>query len=295
MYVTLFFKIFVKSFTLSPYVEGMLSKFILYSKTTICESYFHWMGIMVPKWQNVTKVEYILREAAAYITFCKRQDDKCLFTKKLRQHKYASTLVGTAGQKNGRYERYILEAIKTIIPSDQSTTNAINHFFNKIRIRQEDRQQKLSGITASFESDILAKNLKMGPIKHEYRTAGADGVLSGVQHKESEKSAKPVPPFPFLKEDLLLTDEDKQRLNDIWDWSKSVQSKRKNTTNVSDTCAICNELLSDADNLVRCCNCKTSAHDSYVSSYSTGWTENDENIYCRQCIIIGNIDLNTSF
>ena len=147
-------------------------------------------------------------------------------------------MVGTAGQKNGRYERYILEAIKTIIPSDQSTTNAINHFFNKIRIRQEDRQQKLSGITASFESDILAKNLKMGPIKHEYRTAGADGVLSGVQHKESENSAKPVPPFPFLKEDLLLTDEDKQRLNDIWDWSKSVQSKRKNTTNVSDICAM---------------------------------------------------------
>ena len=72
MYVTLFFKIFVKSFTLSPYVEGMLSKCILYSKTTICESYFHWMGIMVPKWQNVTKVEYILREAAAYIAFCKR-------------------------------------------------------------------------------------------------------------------------------------------------------------------------------------------------------------------------------
>ena len=82
----------------------MLSKCILYSETTICESYFHCLGIMVPKWQNVTKMKYILREVAAYIAFSKRQDDKCLFTKKLKQHKYASTLVGTAGQKNGRYE-----------------------------------------------------------------------------------------------------------------------------------------------------------------------------------------------
>ena len=43
---------FVKSFTLSPYLEGLLSKYILYSKTSICESYFHWLGIMVPKWQK---------------------------------------------------------------------------------------------------------------------------------------------------------------------------------------------------------------------------------------------------
>ena len=75
MHTTLFFKIFVKSFTLSPYVEGMLSKCILYSKTTICETYFHWNGIIVSKWLNVTKVEYILREAAAHIAFCKRQDE----------------------------------------------------------------------------------------------------------------------------------------------------------------------------------------------------------------------------
>jgi hypothetical protein len=106
-----FFKIIATAFTLSGYMEGLLGKCILYSKTTICESYFHWVGIMIPKWQNVTKMEYILREASAYIAFEKRQDDKFLFTKKLRQHKYASTLVGTAGQKNGRIERYMMEAL----------------------------------------------------------------------------------------------------------------------------------------------------------------------------------------
>lgn len=75
-----FFKIIVTAFTLSGYMEGLLGKCILYSKTTICESYFHWVGIMIPKWQNVTKLEYILREASAYIAFEKRQNDKLLFT-----------------------------------------------------------------------------------------------------------------------------------------------------------------------------------------------------------------------
>ena len=64
-----------QGFTLSGYMEGLLSKCILYSKTTICESYFHYVGIMIPKWQNVTKMEYILREASTYISFEKRQND----------------------------------------------------------------------------------------------------------------------------------------------------------------------------------------------------------------------------
>jgi hypothetical protein len=90
---------------------------------------------MISKWQNVTKSEYILREAAAYIAFCKRQDDKSVLTKKLRTHKYASTLVGTAGQKNSRHERYILEAIMEILSSDIASINTANHFNDKIRTR----------------------------------------------------------------------------------------------------------------------------------------------------------------
>jgi hypothetical protein len=98
-------------------------------------TYFPWLGIMISKWQNVTKSEFILREAAAYIAFCKRQDDKSVLTKKLRTHKYASTLVGTAGQKNSRHERYILEAIMEILSSDIASINTANHFNDKIRTR----------------------------------------------------------------------------------------------------------------------------------------------------------------
>jgi hypothetical protein len=234
---------------------------------------------MVPKWQNVTRGEYIMRKAAAYIAFCKRQDDKSLFTKKLRQHKYASTLVGTAGQKNGRYERYILEAVQEILSSDESTNNATEHFMEKIRIRLENRQERLNELNTIFETDETAKNLKMGPVKHEYRTAGADGVLSGIQLQETEHSAKPVPPFPFLKEDLLSTNEDKERLNDIWEWSRSINCRKKVSTNDDSKCAICKEVLINSDHLVRCHHCKTPAHESCIATHSTGWAENESNTF----------------
>ena len=285
-YVPLFFEIMVKSITLSPYLEGMLSKCILYSKTTICESYFHWLGIMVPKWQNVTKMEYILREAAAYIAFCKRQDNKCLFTKKLRQHKYASTLVGTAGQKNGRYERYVLEAITDIVASDPASINTVNHFLDKIRTELQNRQARLNLLTAFYEKDVTAQNLKMGPVKHEYRTAGEDGVLAGKQVQESMHSAKPVPPFPFLNENLLTSEADKDRLNDIWEWTKSIHSRKKSNSNVETPCSICSGVITDSDSVLRCFNCKITTHESCLGTQNTGWCENEDNLFCEQCFML---------
>ena len=292
-YIPLFFRILVKAFTLSPYLEGLLSKCILYSKTTICESYFHWLGIMVPKWQNVTKFEYILRESAAYIAFCKRQDDKCLFTKKLRQHKYASTLVGTAGQKNGRYERYILEAVMEIVGDDKASVNTITHLLQKLRVRLENRNERLTKLNETYEQDITAQNLKMGPVRHEFRTAGGDGVLSGKQLQESTHSAKPVPPFPFLKQDLLTNESDKKRLNDIWDWTKSISFKKKDIALAQMKCAICEEIIALSDLLQRCFNCKTAVHESCLSTQNTGWTD-EENLYCEQCVIFSHLNLDTS-
>ena len=293
-YIPLFFEIFVKSFTLSPYMESLLSKCILYSKTTICESYFHWLGIMVPKWQNVTKNEYILREAAAYVAFCERQDDKLLFTKKLRQHKYASTLVGTAGQKNSRYERHIFEAVLSVLSTDPASVNSANCILEKIQKRQQNREARLNVITENFSSDVTAQNLRMGPVKHEYRTAGVDGVLSGKQNQESTNSAKPVPPFPFRNEELLKSDNDKQRLIDIWDWTKSLNSKKKLAVQVDNSCGICQGILDNFDEIGRCHNCKTPAHEACLGTHSTGRTKNEENLYCGQCVIISSVDLSYS-
>ena len=294
-FVPIFFEILVKAVTLSPYMESLLSKCILYSKTTICESYFHWLGIMVPKWQNVTKSEYILREAAAFIAFSKRQDDKFLYTKKLRQHKYASTLVGTAGQKNPRYERYIFEAISHIASSDSSSMNSANHFFSKIQKGRDQRQERLGLLNEEYETDITAQNLKMGPVKHEFRTAGADGVLSGKQLHESTQSAKPVPPFPFCKENLLTSEVDKQRLNNIWEWSRSISMRKKLTVSAETSCFICGKSLDESDITERCYNCKEPVHESCLHTNNTGWSKDDDNNYCPNCtLFIDVVVLDTS-
>ena len=174
----------------------------------------------------------------------KWQDEKLLYTKKLRQHKYASTLVGTAGQKNARYERFIFEAISHVASTDVSSMNTVNYFLSKIQKSREQRQERLGMLNEVFETDITAQNLKMGPVKHEYRTAGADGVLSGKQLQESTQSAKPVPPFPFCKEDLLTSAEDRQRLSNIWEWSRSISTKKKTSDIV---CVICDKSLDECD------------------------------------------------
>ena len=146
-----------------------------------------------------------------------------------------------------------------IVSSDLSSINAGNHLLGKFTDRLQKRQQRLDLLNESLQCDITAQNLKMGPVK-EYRTAGGDGVLSGKQYQESSTSAKPVPPFSFRKEDLLTSDEDKQRLNNIWDWTKSLKSSRLEHSDLN--CDICNELIPDSEQHLRCFNCGSPAHES---------------------------------
>jgi hypothetical protein len=87
-----------------------------------------------------------------------------------------------------------------------------------------------------FEDDTTAQNLKMGPIKHEFRTAGEDGVLAGKQLSEYVKSARPVPPFPLMKENLLIRENDKNRLSIVWAFSRSIKIQRNEENDASITC-----------------------------------------------------------
>jgi hypothetical protein len=89
----------------------------------------------------------------------------------------------------------------------------------------------------------------MVPVKHEYRTAGGDGSLSGKQHQDSVNSAKPVPPFPFREEDLLMNENDKQRLIDIWDWTKSSGSRKKRNVLVDQSCDVYKVILDEYDEI----------------------------------------------
>jgi hypothetical protein len=234
-------------------------------------------------------MEYILREASAYIAFEKRQDDKFLFTKKLRQHKYASTLVGTAGQKNGRIERYMMEALLSVCSKDLTVKVAVDMNLEKIEKKRTLRREKLQQLSSIFEDDTTAQNLKMGPIKHEFRTAGEDGVLAGKQLSEYVKSARPVPPFPFMKENLLITDDDKNRLSNVWAFSRSIKIRRNEEVDASTICAICETHFIVSDTLLHCSICVTAViHESCISTHNTGWHQDENEIICKGCIYLSN-------
>ncbi len=72
------------------------------------------MSKFIPKWANIADQEYILREAAAFISFVKRQQDKTLTNKTLRANKSAPTIIATSGQKNCPYEQFMIDALKDL-------------------------------------------------------------------------------------------------------------------------------------------------------------------------------------
>lgn len=95
--IPVFFRLFVYSFVMSRYCESQLWKCISFSKTTVYESYFHWKGIMIPKWQNITPSEYERKEISAFIAFSTRQKEKRFLLKKLVKSKYSATLTVATG------------------------------------------------------------------------------------------------------------------------------------------------------------------------------------------------------
>ena len=168
---------------------------------------------------------------------------------------------------------------------------AVQHFENKIRKSRGHRQERLGLLNEVYETDITAQNLKMGPVKREFRTAGSDGVLSGKQLQESAHSAKPVPPFPFCKEDLLTSEEDVKRLNDVWEWSRSINTKKKNVSTTDMSCVICKKGLAENDQMERCYNCKSVVHEACLHTNNTGWSENDDKYYCSQCTLFIHVSM----
>lgn len=265
-------------------MESQLWKCLWFSKTTICESYFHWKGIMIPKWGNVTPSLYERKEASAFIGFVKRQQDKKFLGKKLVKSKYASTLTVASAQKNSRYERYVLEAVTGICGGDNSVNAAVEHFTAKCNVRQLNRQKLLDAATREYANNVTANNLKMGPEKLEFRSTDSNGCITGNDFCESSLSARPVPPFPFKKDDLL--DESQLiRLEDVWAISRGIKKRRTQTDNneqsneVEILCHICNVIITAARN--QCSKCNFHFHPSCLEEWVV--LESGES-FCEECI-----------
>ena len=285
--IPVFFRLFVTSFVISKYAETQFWKCLCFSKTTICESYFHWKSIMIPKWQNIPAEEYERKERAAFIAFVNRQNEKIFLLKKLVKSKYANTLTVASAQKNSRYERHILDAIADICGSSPAVIAAVEHFFQKCSTRQERRRKLLLSVTAQYEADETAKNLNLGPVVHELRTLHSSGGPTTQSFKESASSARPVSPFPFLNEPLL-NDDQKYRLEKVWASSRALKRHRQeNDVDVLDSdvlsglCTYC-KLEINVDK-IECSLCSLVVHTDCFENYNTEWDISEGVSTCKEC------------
>ena len=261
--IPLFFTLFVKAFIMNPYMESHLWKCLWFSKTIICESYFHWKGRMISKWGNVTPSLHERKEASAFTDFVKRQQDKKILSKKLVKSKYAATLTVASAQKNSHYEWFVLEEISGMCGGDDSVDAAVEHYTAKCNIRQMNRQKLLDAANEEYENNVTCKTLKIGPGKLELRSTDSNGCITGSAFCESTMSARPVPPFPFKNDDLLGTTQ-LQRLEDVWAISRGIKERRnlQDSDAIDDQidifCCICNDVITAERSI--CTTCRINFH-----------------------------------
>ena len=85
-------------------------------------------------------------------------------------------------------------------------------------------------VMLKYEGDETARNLNLGPVKHELRTVDYEGGSTANSFSEVQSSARPVAPFPFQNEQLL-DDSLKYRLENVWTSSRAI--KRVDLKNVA--------------------------------------------------------------
>lgn len=287
--IPVYFKIFVTAFVTSRYAESQFWKCLCFSKTTICESYFHWKSIIIPNWQNIPAKEYERKESAAFVAFVKRQKEKVFLLKKLVTNKYANTLTVAFAQKNSRYEKHILDAVKEICSTSSAVLAAVEHFTKKCNTRQDRRQKLLREVTEKYEGDDTAKNLNLGPVKHELRIQNGAGRPATQSFQEFSCSARPVAPFPFQNEQLLQ-DHEKYRLHNVWTSSRAVKKSRLERNLVNEVgdimfCALCK--LEIGTEKVDCVVCSAFAHSDCLEHYNSEWIVDNEGVAtCKECSAI---------
>ena len=242
---------------------------------------------MIPKWQNITAEDYERKEMAAFIAFVKRQKQKIFLLKKLVRNKYANTLTVASSHKNSRFETHILDAVQQVCSENSSVLAAVKHFTEKSNRGSERRQKLLIKVTSDYERDETAKNLNLGPVKHELRTINSSCGHAKQAFSELSYSARPVAPFPFQNEDLL-DDNQKYRLTDVWTSSRAIKKSRLERENevsenaLSLLCCFCKIVIEDEK--VECSICSISAHSKCLENYNSEWEICDEgHSICKQC------------
>jgi hypothetical protein len=209
--IPVFFCMFVHDWVLSKYMETALSRTIAFAVTSMCESYFHWLAIMIPKWQHMRGPEYILREAVAFLAYHSKKDEFVSLQKKLVPNKYQPTLIASNGQKAGVHMGYIFDALVDIFPDDPVTNAYVTHCRKCMAALKSKRLTRQAAQREANSNSALDSNLKLMPSE-------LDTSEEFQQQAEVKDCPRQNPPFPFKKEDLHLgpLSEIKKLLEQVW-------------------------------------------------------------------------------
>ena len=221
-----FFKLLICSWVMCKESEQLMFKVVSGETTCICESYFHWLAINIPKWMNCGGEQYRLLEAVAFIAFITRSEEMVQLSKKLVGNKYAPTLVAVQHQKKSKHRTFVLDALQKLFP-DSATQQAVVRARNTILQLFHARKKRQLIEMAKVDESALLRNLKMGPSSE---TATFD------------VTARPVPSFPFPNVALHTSPEQNQELEDVWLFTqetknKTVELKSKRAMRIQDSAA----------------------------------------------------------
>ena len=194
----------------SAYMEGAMWKTIGYPDTTVNESYFGNLAIMIPKCISIKDREYEPKEAAAYLAWQSKRGEFVDLQKRLCAHKYAATLTASNGQKGGIHQSYVLDGLEELFGEDDATKKQVMTCREKVKALIKNRLEMQRLQRQKTMSSTLLSNLHLGP------GDGGGTVKRGVQKVEREDCPRPVPPFPFKNDGEMESKEQKLHLDEVY-------------------------------------------------------------------------------
>ena len=204
-----FFKILVKSWTLSVWSEENISKIVKDHPTTTNESFFHCHAMYNNKVYNIKEAEYIQNAKACYIAFVKKQQSRIKHRKLLSYNKNAGTLIATSAQKVGVHEPHVIDAIRSLFPTDVDSLNEVARadiLIEKLLERRKTDVEKYN----KYVEEYVGLDLGLGEERANYSTIGC----------------RPCPPFPFVPENLLQTDELWNNFQAVHKFTRDLKTKQ---------------------------------------------------------------------
>lgn len=206
-----FFVLFVKAWTLSYWTETNLARIICSNPTTVNESLFHALAIIISKVYNVKEYEYIMRARACYIAFTKKQRRQQKINRILAFNKHAASMIAATQENIGVEEPHIIDALESIFTDDTDTQNKL------VVSKKHSNRVRESRATAA------------GTYKESLESQGVRDLDLGLGDKPADFSTltcMPCPPFPFLPESMLESEEQLSNFQAVQDFTKSLKVKQ---------------------------------------------------------------------